>query len=461
MKKSELILNVVLVPVDYLMLLLAGMVAYGIRTEFLDSFREVQFAFRLPFERYLAIVAIVALIFIFVYAISGLYYVHTTRRFVGELFRVLMASSVGLMVVIVYMFLRAELFDSRFLVLGAWGLGILFVSLGRWAIRRLQRFLVMRYGLGVHRVLVIGDDKLTEDLVTQMEADRGAGWLVVKRLAHPEIVEVRSAVGNPGVDEVILANPNYPADRVVQLVEFCHENHLGFRFVPNLYQTLTKNFSLDTYTGVPFVELRRTALDGWGRVFKRGMDIVGSLVGLVILSPFFALIALAIKWETEGAVFIFQERISRGEPFLLLKFRSMINRAEIYRAQLEQFNERKGTPFFKMRNDPRVTAFGRFLRKSRIDELPQLWNVLKGDMSLIGPRPHESFEIARYEQKYRRVLAIKAGISGLAQISGSSDLSFEEEVALDTLYIETWSLGQDVKIIIMTLLKLVRDRSAV
>lgn len=461
MKRSELILNVALVPLDLLMLILAGVVAYAIRTRILDTYRTVQFSVDLPFEQYMIIVGIVAGIFIIAYALSGLYVLRTTRKFLEEAFRVAVASSAGLMVVIVYMFLRSELFNSRFLVLGAWCLGIVFVAFGRYGMRQLQRLLASRYNIGVHRVLVIGDDQLTSNLVRQMANDPGSGWRVVKQLARAEISEVKSAVGNPGVEEVILANPNYPADRVVQLVEFCNENHLAFRFVPNLYQTLTKNFSFDTYTGVPFVELRRTALDGWGRVFKRVIDLAGATVGLIVLSPLFALVAFAIKWETEGPVLVKLERISRGRHFFLFKFRSMIKNAEELKPLLAEFNERKGTPLFKMRNDPRVTRVGKFLRHYRVDELPQLWNVLVGDISLIGPRPHEPAEIAQYETRHRRVLAIKSGITGLAQISGSSDLPFEKEVALDTLYIETWSLWMDIKILILTLLKLVRDRSAV
>lgn len=461
MKRSELILNAALVPVDFIMLLLAGALAYGVRTQILDELRPVQFAFRLPFERYILIVAVVACFFLIAYALSGLYRLRTTRRFLQEFSRIAIASSAGLMAVIIYIFLKAEIFDSRFLVLGAWALGIIMVSLGRFMMRRLQRLLALRYNLGVHRVLVIGDDELSQSLVAQMQSDPGAGYRVVKQLAHPELSEVRSAVGNPGVDEVILANPNYPAERVVELVEFCHEHHLAFRFVPNLYQTLTKNFSFDTYTGVPFVELRRTALDEWGRVFKRSMDITGAVVGLIVLSPLFAIIALAIKWTSAGPVLVRLARVSRGKHFALLKFRSMIRNAEELKVMLAPYNERKDSPLFKMKNDPRITRVGRFLRRYRLDEFPQLWNVLIGEISLVGPRPHEPAEIANYEKHHKRVLAIKAGVTGLAQVSGSSDLPFEKEVALDTLYIESWSLGQDIKIILMTLLKLVRDRSAV
>ena len=137
-----------------------------------------------------------------------------------------------------------------------------------------------------------------------------------------------------------------------------------------------------------------------------------------------------------------------------------MNDAEKYKALLAAHNERIDSPLFKIKNDPRLTGVGRFIRKHRIDELPQLWNVLKGEISLVGPRPHQPDEIERYAKHHRRVLAIKAGATGLAQISGSSDLPFEEEVALDTFYIENWSLWQDTKIIILTVLKILRDKSA-
>jgi len=218
---------------------------------------------------------------------------------------------------------------------------------------------------------------------------------------------------------------------------------------------------VDTFSGVPLVELRRTALDGWGKIAKRVIDIVGSAFGLVILSPLFLVIAFAIKWESEGPVFVGLERISRNKKFKLFKFRSMIKDAEKYKKYLLPFNERSEGPLFKMKNDPRVTKVGRFLRRHRLDEFPQLWNVLKGDISLVGPRPHQPDEIARYQKHHKRVLDIKAGMTGMAQISGSSDLPFEEEVALDTLYIERWSLWQDFKILFLTFLKLFRDRSAV
>lgn len=461
MKKGELVFSALLLPVDFIMLLTAGIATYFLRTRILSAFRPVLFQFNLPFQRYFVLVLAVSLLFIVSYAVSGLYNLRSTRSAIREFSRIIVASSAGIMVVIIYIFLRQELFNSRFLVLGAWFLAIVLVSFGRLVMRRLQRVFVSRYHFGVHKVMVIGGDDVTKKIVGEIGANPASGYRIVKHLTDPEIGEIRVAAGNPGIDEVILANPDYPAEKVLDLVDFCHENYIIFKFVPNLYQTLTANFVIDTFTGVPLVELRRTALDGWGKIIKRITDIIGSSFGLIVLSPLFLAIALAIKWESEGPVLVRLDRVSRRERFRLYKFRSMIKDAEKYKENLWQFNERPDSPLFKMRDDPRVTGVGRFLRRCRLDEFPQLWNVLRGDISLVGPRPHQPDEIAKYEKHHRRVLAIKAGVTGMAQISGSSDLPFEEEVALDTLYMETWSLARDLKIVFLTVIKLFRDHSAV
>lgn len=460
MKKAELIFSVLLLPVDFVMLVAAGIATYFLRVKLISAFRPVLFELNMPFEKYLLLTFAVSVVFLISYAISGLYRLASTRKTLEEFFKVTVASSAGIMVVIIYIFLRQELFDSRFLVLGAWFFAIIFVSLGRLIMRGIQKHLVAKRDFGIHKVMVIGEDEVTQKVVGHIRDNPSFGYRIVKHLTNPEVAEVKSAIGNPGVDEVILANPNYPAERVLELIDFCHENHLTFKFVPNIYQTLTTNFAFDAFAGIPLVELKRTALDGWGKVIKRVIDIIGAIVGLVILSWLLGIVAFLIKWETEGPVFVRLERMSRNKKFRLLKFRSMMKDAENYKHLLVVLNERADSPLFKIRNDPRVTRVGRFIRKYRIDELPQLWNVLKGEISLVGPRPHQPDEIARYEKHHRRVLAIKAGVSGLAQISGSSDLPFDEEVALDTFYIENWSLWQDVRILILTILKILRDKSA-
>ncbi len=461
MKKAELFFNTLLVPVDFLMILLAGLATYLSRTKILAYFRPVIFEFNLPLEKYFLLVLFVGVFFIAVFAVSGLYKLKTTDSWIEEFSKVAIASSAVVMILIIYIFLRQELFNSRFLVLGGWFLTITFVTIGRVLVHKLQKSLVTRYDFGIHKVMIIGDDDISAKVVREIKQDPSAGYRVVKHLANPEVGEVMSSIGNPGIDEVILANPNYPAEKVLEIVDFCNENHITFKFIPNIYQTLTTNFSIDVFSGVPVIELKRTNLDGWGRVIKRFIDILGSLIALVIFSPVFLVVTFAVKWETEGPVFVRLLRVSQNKKFNLLKFRSMIKNAEELKAYLESMNERKDGPLFKIKYDPRVTRVGRFIRRCRLDELPQFINVLKGDISLVGPRPHQPDEIANYEKHHKKVLSIKAGASGLAQISGSSDLPFEEEVALDSFYIENWSLAQDLKIILKTFIKMLSDRSAV
>lgn len=462
MKKADLFFNVARVPLDFTMLVGAGIATYFLRTRILDAFRPVLFEFNLPLIVYIPLVIGVSLLFMGIYAISGLYSMRVRSTLTGEFLKIAVATSAGIMIIIMYIFLRQELFNSRFLVLGGWFLSIIFVFLGRVIIRQAQRYLVSKFGFGVHRLLVIGDDEASREVVTGIQLDPYSGYQIVKQLSNPELSEVIAAVGNPGVDEIILANPNYPAGKVTQLVDFAHENHIIFKFIPNIYQTLTTNFDIDVIKNMPVIELKRTPLDGWGKVFKRVFDIITASIGLVVFSPAMALIALAIKWETEGPVFVHLKRVSTNKEFFIYKFRGMVKNAEELLPYLMEFNERKGSPLFKMKNDPRITKVGRFIRRFRLDELPQFFNILRGDMSLVGPRPHQPDEIARYEKHHKKVLAIKAGATGLAQVSGSSDLPFEDEVALDTFYIENWSLVLDIKIMIRTVFRVfTSDTSAV
>lgn len=461
MKKGDFILNLIRVPLDFAMLLLAGVATYRLRTDVLDAYRPVLFGPDLPLGRFFWLVLIVAGLFMILYAVSGLYAMKLRMTKGQEVMRVVLASSAAILVVILTIFLRQELFNSRFLVVGYWALATLCVAVGRMLLRIFQRRLMARYNIGVHRVLLIGNDRVTERLEQTMAADPGLGWRIMKRLGDPDISEVGLAADTLGIDEVILANPDYPAQKIVQLVEFCHEHHIVFKFVPNIYQTLTTHYDVDAIGRIPVVELQRTSLDGWGRVFKRSFDAVAAVFALMLFSPLLAAIAFAIKWETAGPVLVRLERISRNRRFMLYKFRSMIENAQELKPLLDAQNERADGPLFKMRDDPRITGVGKVLRRYRLDELPQFINILLGHISIVGPRPHQPDEIARYQRHHKKVLAIKAGATGLAQVSGSSDLRFEEEVALDTFYIENWSFMLDVRIILKTVLKMFTDHSAV
>ncbi|MCR4323058.1 MAG: sugar transferase [Candidatus Azambacteria bacterium] len=461
MKKAALLFTVALVPVDFIMLFFAGISAYFLRTSTLISqYRPVLFYLNLPFEKYIIILLSFIPFCIAMFALTGLY---RARRgdILQEFFQVVAASSFAMMAVVIYIFITREWFDSRFIVIAAWALTIGYVFLGRVMLRVTEWYLAVRHQLGVKRVLIIGDDEVSDILIREIKRNPSLRYRVVKQIAKLDLEEVRGAIINPCIDAVIVGRADYSKEAVVELAEFCRDHHLTFRFAPTLFQALTTNVEVDVVGGIPLIEVKHTALDGWGKVIKRAMDLVGSLVGIIILSPFFVVTAVLIRLDSKGPVFVALDRITLGKKFAMYKFRSMVDRAHEMKEQLTEFNERNdGGPLFKMHNDPRVTRIGRVLRKMRIDELPQLFNVLKGEMSLVGPRPHEPKEVGQYERHHKKLLVVKAGMTGMAQISGSSNLPFEEEVKLDTYYIENWSLFLDIKILLRTVMLVIRDRSA-
>lgn len=461
MRKSELIFTSILVPLDFLALLAAGTAAYFLRTsEWVAQHRPVVFYLNLPFGRYFWLVVSTAFFLLIVFALIGLYKIKIRRSLLDDFLKILIGVSAGIIILVFYIFLRREWFDSRFIILVSWGMAIVFVFLARLFVYWWQRYLMKKYNFGAHGVMIIGRDGISKRISENIKQNPSSGYYLVASLIEPNIKEIKTKINNPSVEEIILADPDWPREKILELVDFCEEHYLTFKFVPNLFQTLTSNTSVETLGGVPIIELKKTALDGWGRIIKRIIDIIGAIFGLIILSPFFAIVAFAVKWDSSGSILVKLKRVSQGKEFNLYKFRSMISSAEDLKKFLWTYNERNDGPLFKIKNDPRVTRIGRFLRKYRIDEFPQLINVLIGEISLIGPRPHQPDEIAQYQKHHKKVLAIKAGMTGFAQTSGSSDLSFEEEVKLDTYYVEKWSLLMDVKILLKTLVVLVRDRSA-
>jgi len=463
MKKSELIFSSLLVPVDFLMFVFAGILAYFLRVSpLVVQYRPVLFALNLPFQRYLVLLLGVSILGILVFAISGLYNISARKRLFKDFLQIVIAVSATLLVVILYIFFSSQLFESRFIILMAWVLAIFFISLGRFFVKKLQRYLVGKYDIGIHRVIVIGHDKMTRKITNQIKKHPDLGYRIIKHFSELKIDKIKKFLLSfkPQIDEVILASPKYERNEVLEFVDFCEEQRIGFKFVPNLFQTITTNLELDTFDSAPLLEIKRTSLDGWGKIIKRAIDILGSGIGLIVISPLFLILGLIIKLDSSGSVFVFFKRIRKRKEFDLYKFRSMVKNAELMKKDLIKHNERKNSPLFKMKNDPRITKIGRILRKIRLDEIPQLINVFKGEMSLIGPRPHQPDEIDKYEKHHKKVLLIKPGMTGIAQISGSSDLPFEEEVKLDTYYIENWSPKKDIYILLKTFIVLFTDRSA-
>ncbi len=460
MKKSSLFFTVILVPLDFAMLFLAAVSAYFLRTsDFVSQLRPVLFFENLPFEKYIMLVIVVIPFWIFLFALLGLYKVNR-KNILEEFFQIIAAASLAMMAVIIYIFLQSEQFDSRFIILAILFFSIFYLTLGRFILRKIEKHLTEKYGFGAQRTLMVGSDKISNLLADEMKSKPKFGYNVILKVSNFDLNYIQKLIEDKNIDTVVVGQSDYPSNAMVDLAEFCQLNRVNFKFAPTVFQALATNININTFFGIPLMEIKYTPLDGWGRVIKRSVDIVGSLFGIIIFSPIFLILGIIIKLDSKGPVFVKLKRVTQDKEFYLLKLRSMVQDAEFMKKDLLGANERKDGPLFKMKEDPRITKIGRFIRKTRLDEFPQFFNVFLGDMSLVGPRPHQSDEIEKYEKHHKKVLAIKSGMTGMAQVSGSSDLPFEEEIKLDVYYIENWSLFLDIKILLRTILVLFKDKSA-
>nr|MBP6942865.1 sugar transferase [Candidatus Buchananbacteria bacterium] len=381
--------------------------------------------------------------------------------------RIILGCSTAIMLLMFVFFFSRSLFDSRFIVIAAWLLSIIFVIVGRGLVRLLQHALY-HYKIGVHRMVVIGTGGEVVGIIKEFSGRGRAGFRVVDELPDFSVSaqrKLKSWIKSDRFDEILVAGTNLTSEELAAIHDFSYVHHVGLKFVADIFEFPITNFEINTISGLPIVEVKKTRLDGWGKVLKRVFDIIGSSLLILALSPILIVTALAIMIDSRGPIFFSYERIGEnGRPFRYFKFRSMIRDAHKYRFDKQfiksQQNVRKGTPMMKFAHDPRVTRVGRFIRRFSLDELPELFNVLRGKMSLVGPRPHEVQEVAKYATHHRKVLTIKPGMSGMAQVSGRSDLDFEEEVRLDTWYIEHWSIKLDLMILFKTPWAVIRRRGA-
>lgn len=461
MKKFELTFAFIQLPLDYLLIVLAGVTAYALRfTSFTKNIRPV--LFNLPWEKYWPLVLLTALGWVIIFALSGLYNTGSNRKLAGDLTRVIFACSTGFAAITIYVFFTLQKFDSRFLVLAGWVLAMIYVSAGRMMMSGLKK-LLHRAGVGLRRTVIIGKETIAEQIKEALAARPGLGYKLVATFAHFNL-ETRNALLARRPDEIIFTDPKAHGDEALEAIDFANEHHIAFKYSADLFSTISTNMAVSTISGIPIIELRLTRLNGWNRIIKRFFDIIGSLFLIILFSPLLILISLIVALETGFPIIYKNERVGQDEDkFFTLKFRTMHQKystgpqfgkqgkqALLEEQKLIDSQSIKTGPIYKIKNDPRVTGFGRWLRRWSMDELPQFFNVLKGEMSLVGPRPHQPREVQHYQRQHKIVLAIKPGITGLSQISGRSNLTYEEEINLDTFYIENWSLYMDLIIIIKT-----------
>jgi exopolysaccharide biosynthesis polyprenyl glycosylphosphotransferase len=460
--------NVILILGDFVALAAAFVVSYILRV----SISHVPFSEHVTSATYISIVVSILPFWILIFALLGLYHWRNYYNRFSEFGRLLVGCVIGVMAAISYAYIaNLQIFPARLVVFYSVFFSFLFVIIFRTVIRGLRRMLFAR-GRGLNRVLVVGDSRLTPRLVSAIAASqRTQGDAVIGVVGGTKhVIEPNTGflVFSTFDDAAQALKKNMP-NTIIQtelygsneqnsaVLAFAQQHHIDYRFVPGNNELYVGNIEVELFHSVPMVAMHQTALVGWGRVVKRAFDVVFSLLAILITSPIMLIVALCIKLSDRGPVFFRQARLTRSNRvFNVYKFRS--NNMTYNGLSPEEAFKKMGKPELiqeyrangdRLENDPRVTPIGRFIRRSSIDELPQLFNVLKGDISLVGPRALVPDELAKYSRRHT-ILSVRSGLTGLAQVSGRRDISFDERRKLDVYYVQNWSFWGDIIILIRT-----------
>jgi exopolysaccharide biosynthesis polyprenyl glycosylphosphotransferase len=437
------------------------------------------------FGPYAALVWFVVLVRLLASAYYDLYRLRGEFSYLDECVRVFRATAVGSLLIVAWAFLYRGGFEFRAFSY-ARGVFVLdfFIALAAYTLLRLAargtQNAVRRRGVNLIPTLVVGRGREAALCVREMRARRELGYRVIGVVETatrageesrefegvPVIADIKdlaAAIRESGANEVIITDPNVPGELLFDaMMRAGRRRGVEFRVAPGLFDSLPRKTEVDQIGALPVITLFREPLSQGARVVKRASDILIAALALVLLSPLWLLVALLIKLDSRGPVLYKQERVGMdGRVFLFLKFRTMRAGADDreHREYQRRYIEGRpdtnmgdhARPVYKLHGDPRVTRTGRWLRRASLDELPQLLNVLRGDMSVVGPRPPIPYEVEAYELWHRKRLDMKPGMTGLWQVSGRNRLSFEEMVRLDLFYIENWSLWLDLKIMLRTL----------
>lgn len=397
------------------------------------------------------------------------YYIPRAVSRVDQLYYVVTAVTIGTLIAVAlsnFLFKSNEIILDfpRAMMIYAWLFGIVLLIMGRIAFQIVRNKLRDR-GWGRDRLLLVGSGDMARAIVQRINwspylgyelvgivngYDGGSDILGVPILGTPE--DLPHLIDEYDVTEVIIAMPEKGHRETVHVISYCERGRVSIKIFPDVFQFMTSEASIDALGGLPLLSVRDYALRGYMLIFKRFMDLVGAAIGLILLSPLMLLIALLIKLESPGPVFFIQERMGLdGKPFRMIKFRSMRNDAE------------KHGPGWTTDNDPRQTRLGTLLRKVEVDELPQLINVLLGEMSLVGPRPEQAHYVEQFRMTVPRYMERhqeKGGMTGWAQVNGlRGDTSIAERTKYDLWYSANWSIWLDIKIMLRTVWQIIERKN--
>ncbi len=420
-----------------------------------------------PFSQYAALCPLMMILWMIIFTVMRVYQSSRILRRTHEVYLILKAHMASLLVFIALTYLFSEYKYSRGVVLYFGTIGAISLILLRIVLRNTLRAFRKR-GFNLRYLLILGEGTAVKTLIEQMNQFPELGLRIIGIMTHPES-SLQSIQNKPVLgsfdqlkkilqqykpDQVLVSLPNHQHTELDSILKQLKDETIDIYLIPDIYQYITLGCNLEDFNGLPIVHLNDCPLNGWSFFTKRATDIILSALTLVFLSPLFLLIALVIKLTSKGPIFFLQERMGLdGKTFQMIKFRSMHIHAE-----------QETGAVWADRNDTRKTSVGIFLRKTSLDELPQFWNVFRGEMSLVGPRPERPIFVQQFRQDiplYMLRHKVKSGITGWAQINGwRGNTSLNRRIEYDLYYIRNWSYFFDWKILLMTLWKGFMNKNA-
>lgn len=465
--KNTKLYSLILITLDLFVLASVFFVAYYVRTQ-LDprALRYAVFA-----EEYVFSFLIIAPVWLMIYAVLGLYDAQTYNRRLIEWSKVVLGTFLGTLLVVGWEYATSiHVFPARLVALYVLVGTVISLIIVR-EIARSARTMFYRYGRGVSRVLIIGNSLATKDIVRELAETHKSGYQVVG-LAGPAkyapahlgihhyktVEDALKDIKRLRVTTIIQTDLYDAEDRNHQILSAAQVHHIQYNFIPGEAEFYTGKNTVDVFLGYPLITVSQTPLIGWGAIFKRVFDVIVSLILLIPLGPILLVLMMLQKIFSPGPIFYVSKRLSQfSKPVQLIKFRSMgaeyggKDAAEEFRKMGRPDLAREYEKNRKVENDPRITRFGKFLRNTSLDELPQIINVLRGDLSLVGPRPILPQEVNFAPARTALLHSVKSGVTGLWQVSGRSNLSFEERIELELYYAQNWSFWLDLRILFKTI----------
>lgn len=414
------------------------------------------------------------------FAFLGLYKSATYNRRLVEWSRLAAGTLVGILIILGWEFVTENnLLPARLVAVYALVISFTLVVVER-ELLRLLRSQMFKYGIGTNRVLLIGSSSAVADIARNIADTKKSGYQVVaiagprhvvpdelNVVHYPRVESALKLIDSDHITTIIQTDLYDSHERNQRILSAAQMRHISYNFIPGEPEFYSGKNTVDVFLGYPLISVSQTPLIGWGEIVKQIFDSIMSLIIVVILSPFLLVLVILQKILNPGPIFYVSKRLSRfSEPVNLIKFRSMSAKYGKKDASVEF--EEMGRPdlakeyrqHHKVENDPRITRFGKFLRDTSLDELPQIFNVLKGDLSLVGPRPILPQEVNFARQKAALLHSVKSGMTGLWQVSGRSNLTFEERIELELFYAQNWTFWLDMKILLKTILVVIRKSGA-